>query len=368
MTTAVFILVRTLHFGSAMMLFTLPYFMRVILRPYLSAKPVESYPSFCQKLMTWLWVAFILEAVSGVMWFWFVAAQMSDRSPWGILASIDLNTVLWQTPFGRLWLARAAIGVGLGVALYSVSRRKTLVSPGSSIFNWLVVAASGCLLTTLAWAGHAAAGFHHQILHLLADTPHLLVGAIWPTGLIPMAYFLWYVHRGDQPLPADREVETLQRFSQTSLIAVLLLMVTGTINGWLMIGSWENLVTTTNGQLLLGKILVVGIMIAMGAFNRLHLMPRIHEVPIMFRTLRKTIVAESCLGLIVLFIVGMHTSPVRLIAQEGQQENHGGGGEAVVAEVFPASGLEQRGEQPERGQAGAEAADHAREAGQGKMD
>jgi len=193
------------------------------------------------------------------------------------------------------------------VALYFVSRRKTLLPPRPSLLNGIIVALSGCLLITLAWAGHVVAGIHQQIWHLLADTPHLLIGAIWPMGLIPMAYFLWHINKGNQSSPANREIETLQRFSQTSLIAVLILLVTGSINGWLMIGSWENLVTTTDGRLLLGKVLVVAIMIGMGAFNRFHLMPRIHDVPLMFRTLRKTLLAESCLALVVLFIVGMHT-------------------------------------------------------------
>ena len=307
MISTAFTLVRTLHIGSAMMLFALPYFMLVILRPIFSTNPAERYGAFCQRLIVWLWVALILEAFSGAAWFWFVAAQMKNQSPWGILAPDDLYAILGQTEFGQLWLIRTAVGVSLGVLLYSVSRKRTLLSLQPVLLNWLVVGVSGCLLVTLAWAGPAANGLHHQVLHLLADTPHLLIGAIWPMGLIPMAYFLWSITRESKLLPADREVETLQRFSQNSLIAVLILLVTGSINGWLMIGSWENLVTTTDGRLLLGKMLVVAVMIGMGAFNRLHLMPRIHDVPIMFRMLRRTIVAESCLGLLVLFIVGMHT-------------------------------------------------------------
>jgi putative copper resistance protein D len=307
MTTAILVLTRTLHIGSAMMLFALPYFMLFILRPTFSGKTIESHASFCQKMMRWLGIALIVEAVSGAIWFWFVAAQISSQSPSSILVAANLNAVLWQTGFGHLWLLRGMIGIALGLALYFASRKGTLLPPRPSPLNWLVVSVGACLLVTLAWAGHVAAGLHHQILHLLADTPHLLVGAIWPVGLIPMAYFLWHINRGNRPVPADREIETLQRFSQSSLIAVFILLVTGSINGWLMIGSWENLVTTTYGRLFLCKMLVVAIMIAMGAFNRLRLLPRIHDVSKMFSTLRTTVVAESCLGLVVLFIVGMHT-------------------------------------------------------------
>jgi putative copper export protein len=64
------------------------------------------------------------------------------------------------------------------------------------------------------------------------------------------------------------------------------------------------MITTTYGRLLLSKVVVVGIMIGLGAFNRLYLLPRMQATPILFRTLRRTILAESGLALIVLFIVG----------------------------------------------------------------
>ena len=305
MTTAVLVLARTLHIGSAMMLFALPYFMLVILGPAFIADTVKSYNLFCRGVIKWLWVALLLEAVSGFVWFWFVTAQMSGQSPWAILDSADLNTVLWQTQFGLLWLGRAAIGFALGVALYFASRKKALMSLKPSLLNWLVLALSGVLLITLAWAGHAAAGIHFRVLHLVADTLHLLIGAIWPMGQIPMAYLLWHIHKGNQFLPADREVKALQRFSQISLLAVLILIVTGIINGLLMLSSWEALVTTMYGRLLLGKVFIVAIMLGLGAINRFYLLPRMQADSILFLTFRRTILVESGLALVVLFIVGI---------------------------------------------------------------
>ena len=293
------------------MLVALPYFRLVTVGPVLAADTGESHSSFCQKMTKWLWVALILEAVSGAAWFWLTAAQMSDQSPWGMLDPAVLNTVLWQTQFGQLWLGRTVIGVVLGVALYFVSRTKSASRPRPSFLNWLVLGISGVLLISLAWAGHAAAGIHHHGLHLLADTLHLLIGSIWPMGLIPLASFLRHLDRRRQTLSADCEIKALQRFSNMSLGAVLILVATGFINGWLMVGSWEALVTTTYGRLLLGKVLVVAIMIGLGAFNRLCLLPHLQAAPVKFQTLRRTILAESGLALVVLMIVGMMgmTSP-----------------------------------------------------------
>jgi putative copper export protein len=52
-------------------------------------------------------------------------------------------------------------------------------------------------------------------------------------------------------------------------------------------------------------------MVGLGALNRLHLLPQIQATPIMFQTLRRTILAESCLALVILIIVGIMgmTSP-----------------------------------------------------------
>lgn len=311
MTTAVLVLARTLHIGSAMMLVALPFFMLVVLRPVFAVDTVESHLALCRGVVKWLWIALVLEAISGGVWFWLVTAQMSGQSPWGVLDSTDLNTVLWQTQFGQLWLGRAIVGAVLSMALFFVSRSKTASLPRPSFLNWVVLALSGCLLITLAWAGHAAAGIHHHVLHLVADTLHLLIGSVWPMGLIPLAGFLWHLDGRGQTLPTDREIEALQRFSHLSLFAVLILVATGFINGCLMVGSWEALVTTAYGGLLLGKVVVVGIMIGLGAFNRLHLLPRLQGAPMLFRTLRRTILAESGLALAVLTIVGIMgmTSP-----------------------------------------------------------
>jgi len=290
-----------------MMLFAFPYFLLVILRPASSPHSAESYDSFCRKLTRWLGFAFVVEAVSGIAWFWLTTARMNDQSPWSPLAPSVLGATLWQTPFGHLWLARGVMGIALGLAIYFAVRQGTFTLSKPSWLNGLVMSISGCLLITLGLAGHVATGLHHQILHLFADAPHLLVAAIWPAGLIPMACFLAHFKIGNHPRPSGPEMETLQRFSQSSLIAVLILIVTGTINGWLMIGSWENLIATTHGQLFLCKMLIVAMMIGMGAFNRFHLIPRIHDVPIISRTLGRTILAESCMALIVLFIVALHT-------------------------------------------------------------
>jgi putative copper resistance protein D len=304
MTTAVLILARTLHIGSAMLLVALPYFMLIVLRPSFASDFAKIRDAFSKSVTRWLWILLMVEAVSGFVWFWFVAAQMSDQSPWGILDAGDLKTVLVQTQFGQLWLGRGVIGVVLAVVLGFISKAKATGRPAFAL-GWSTLILGSVLLLSLAWAGHAVAGIHFKVLHLAADALHLVIGAIWPMGLVPLGLFLSHVRSDDQAVVEGGEIEVLQRFSQISLAAVLLLIGTGMINGWLMVGSWKALVTTTYGMLLLGKVLLVGIMIGIGAFNRLCLLPRMRGEPTLLRKLRKTVMVESGLALVVLLMVGI---------------------------------------------------------------
>lgn len=302
MTTTLLVLARTLHLGSAMLLVALPYFMLAVLRPVFVPDASEDYEPFCRRIVRWLWIAFAVEAVSGLAWFCLVTAQMSDESPWEMVSADELKAVLWQTDFGRLWMARTAVGIALGIALFFISRGKAIARP--SPVSGFFFAIGSVLLLTLAWAGHAASGIHFHMLHLAADALHLFVGAIWPVSLAPMAAFLWYLHRHRPLAPADREIAALQRFSRINLVAVLLLVATGIVNALLMIGSWADLVTTPYGWLLVGKVSVVLLMISLGAYNRLRLLPRLPSDPTLFHTLRRTVLTETLLAIVVLLIVG----------------------------------------------------------------
>jgi putative copper resistance protein D len=219
----------------------------------------------------------------------------------------DLGAVLWRTHLGHVWLLRTAIGAALGLGLYLSSRRKAHVPRGFSPVDGMIMASSGALLISLAGLSQVATGFHRQLLHLLADAPHLLVGAIWPIGLIPMACYLWQARGRNQTLPASREIKVLQRFSKTALVAVLALVMTGLVDGWVMIGSWSVLITTPHGQLFLAKMGVVAVMIAIGAFCRMRLMPQIHDVPGVMQRLEKAVWVESGLALLVVLIVSLRT-------------------------------------------------------------
>jgi putative copper resistance protein D len=301
MATALLVLARTLHIGSAILLVALPFFMAFILRPVRTGDRIARDEVFCRNLIGILWAALVVEIVSGAAWLWLVAAEMSDDSPWGGLTLADLETVLAQTSFGQLWIVRGIAVMVLAVSLGFLGKGRPVRQPSPNPLTWLFLIVSGSLLASLAWAGHAGADARWPVWHLIVDIVHLGAGAVWPLGLFPLALFLRRSLREEGGfIKADAAV--VRRFSRASLIAVLMLLASGLANSWLMLPSWAALFDLTYGRLLLAKVFVVAVMMGIGAFNRFRLISGLPQqgAPRLVRT----VVAESILVIVVLLIVG----------------------------------------------------------------
>jgi putative copper resistance protein D len=301
MITALLVLARTLHIGSALLMVSLLFFRQVILRS--EGAPdfgTETNVLFSYWIRRWLFGAFLIHILSGVVWFWIVAADVSDSSLWDILDFGLLKIVFEQTQFGQLWLVRLVLCLALGVMLLIAGRRQALIL-------------SGLLLVSLAWAGHAASGVNHRVWHLGTDFGHLAIASVWPVGLLPLALYLHTAVKTGSSSQLAGAVATLRCFSRISLIAVGLLFLTGFVNAWFLIPSISALFTSTYGQLLLGKIALFLAMIALGARNRFRLLPQLDQkepAPSDFARLRRAVLVENILALFVLLIVGaMGASP-----------------------------------------------------------
>jgi len=308
MMTTLLVLARMLHIGSALLIVSLLYFRQVIFRPDGTAEfGSETIALFSRRITRWLIGVFLVQVVSGGVWFWIVAADISDNSLRDVLDFGLLKTVFGQTQFGQLWLGRMAMGIALGILLLAAGRSEHRSRGHGSTWRWLALVAGGLLLVSLAWAGHAASGVSHRALHLSADIGHLAIASVWPAGLLPLALFLNTAVKTGPPSQLACVVATLHRFSRTSLIAVVLLSLTGFANACFLIPSFPALFTSTYGQLLLGKIALFLAMVGLGALNRFHHLPDLDPdtpTPSDFDRLRRAILIENLLGLIVLLIVG----------------------------------------------------------------
>jgi putative copper resistance protein D len=181
-----------------------------------------------------------------------------------------LSSVLTEMAMGWASLTRAlAALLALGVLLLAPPRRST----------WAAAALLGLVAVgSMAWMGHGAATEGSAgALHLIADIAHLYAAAVWIGAL---AFFLTLVGEswGDgQTSPTFHSA--LSGFSSIGSGVVAVLVATGLINSWFLVGpaGVPALLGTLYGRLLLLKLLLFAAMIALAAANRFRLTPALRD-------------------------------------------------------------------------------------------
>lgn len=189
-----------------------------------------------------------------------------------------LNVVLRETQFGTLWLWRAVLLVGLFVLTLSRNREAILVA----------AVGAGLVLILTAAAGHG--GADGSTIHLVGDAIHLLAVGAWAGGLAPFVAAMRQPNAG----------AIAWRFSTLGVISVCIILATGAINAWFLVGNASALIATPYGRLLLVKIVLFCIMVAVAAVNRFLLTPRVDVA-----ALRRNAQIETALGVIVVMIVAV---------------------------------------------------------------
>ena len=217
------------------------------------------------------------------------------------IADLDRDTfdfVLFDTTPGFAFLARTA-------ALASVLI--TALIPSERI-RPLAALVAGVALGTLAWTGHAAvtegaAG----TLHRLADMLHLLAAGAWLGALAVLITLLFARFDDEQSVASARSA--LTGFAVAGSIIVALIVVTGFINVWMIVGveGALRLPTTLYGKLLIAKLALFVAMLGLAAANRWRLTPRLawasdNDVGGV-RALRISIALETGAALLILALV-----------------------------------------------------------------
>ena len=295
------VIARLLHYAAVTTLAGVSFFPLYV---HADAEPILS--------LRWrqgvLLAAAVAALFSGVLWFVFAVANMS-----GTLADVADREVLWtvlnETTFGSVWMARMLLAV---IVLGVTSRRfaSTAGPRPDRIMPFLTAA----LLATLAGVGHSqieegVAG----VIHVTSDAAHLLAAGAWLGGLLPLAFILLHFTRETETARATDLDEILLRFSGMGYIAVTTLIGSGLVNGWFLIGNVSSLFATPYGQLLLVKLVLFAGMLALAVSNRFWIVPSLT----MARTddpngstawtarLRNHVLGEQFLGFMVLVIVSV---------------------------------------------------------------
>ncbi len=257
------ILTRAVHFGACLLFFGALMFDR-----YTAAR-LEGQPGGFAEfwksrlgLISWFLLPVIF--ASGIAWFALVAMTMSGQP----LDESILKIVWGQTQFGTVTKIRL---VFLCVAAVLSCFQKS--EPSVRRFAaWVQALAAACLLGSLAWAGHGQEGSRW---HLLADVAHLLAAGVWPAGLLPLWLLLRRARRTAQSQDWQSMALLVSRFSAISIVAVLLLSISGTVNALYLVGTIPNLIEQPYGRWLLAKIIFFCFALAIAAVNLLRLRPRL---------------------------------------------------------------------------------------------
>jgi putative copper resistance protein D len=260
------VLTRAVHFAASALVAGTLTFRSLVAEPA-PGLSIDGYSSVQSRLMTLMWAALAVAVVTGLAWLALATMSMAGLALGETLRSGAILSVIYETQFGQVSEIRAALVVVLAICLWL---NRFVLS------RWLALAAGLALVATIAWTGHAGATLGDLgYLHLAADVLHLCAASAWTGGLLGLA-ILFAVGRH----VASSEWQTLQldcirRFSLLGIVSVAMLMGSGAVNAWILVGSVDALLATDYGQLLLLKLGAFALMVGFAVINRFVLTPQL---------------------------------------------------------------------------------------------
>ncbi|MEU0877556.1 CopD family protein [Lentzea sp. NPDC005914] len=229
------------------------------------------------------------------------AAWVAGRPP---SAALDPSVLvpLFDSPFGRVWFARALLWLLALVVVADLTRRGARAARS---LPWRVGAGAVSLglLRTNGMTGHVLdlPGWSQAVVFA-----HLLVVCLWVGGLLVLLLAV---------LPArDRDVlaAVLPRYSRLAVGSVAVLTAMGALLAWQLVGSLDALLHTGYGRLLLAKLVLFAVLLVLGFASKTWVDRRL-RVAATTRTLALSVAAEAVLAVAVLGVAAflVTTSPGR---------------------------------------------------------
>jgi copper resistance protein D len=292
------IVFRLIHFAAAMASFGVAGFRLYAFAG--EARVAGGARAVFDRQLGWLTLASaVLTLLSALAMVPCVAGSMAGSLASGFDPRV-LEAVLLGTGFGHSWCLHLTFTVLL-VALSALPEQYEF--PGARAMLALLVLAS------LGWVGHAAMEEGATgIVHRLNQAVHLAAGGIWLGGLLPLGLLLRRATRPRGGAFQSLARTALPHFSQMGYATVALVALTGVVNTALLVGSFDGLVDTPYGRLLLVKLALVAAMVAVALSNRFRLAPRLlgsmDSAPPL-RALYRSVAVEQGLGVVILAVVAV---------------------------------------------------------------
>jgi putative copper export protein len=196
--------------------------------------------------------------------------------------------------------------VVLGIGWWLGRRRPDASAP------WVVtLVAFAVVAFSRSASGHAADAGDFGAQEFI-DWLHLLSMSVWVGGVLAALLAVFpALRRGTDrgPVPLARFA---RRLSQSSAIALAVVVASGIYNAWMRLGTLPALVDTAYGQTLCIKLILVAVVVALGAVNRFVHVRRViaaadsgdvAHAPLI-RKFSRTVLIESAFMMAVLIAVG----------------------------------------------------------------
>jgi putative copper resistance protein D len=300
------IVARAFHLASTLLLAGTIWFRCFVAAPAFRAKAGDALEHGVRiRLVRIIWVALAVAMISGAAWLVSLAAEISEVPVADAVSQGLVWTVLTQTQFGDDWTLRLEMALLLAVLLLLPAINSGFASATDMICAML---AAG-LVGSLAWAGHATAteGIDGTV-HLASDALHLVAAGAWLGALWPLAILLGRARRAGDPASAAIAHRATRRFSILGMISVAVILATGVINTYEILGTLAFSIATDYNRLLLVKIGLFIAMLCVAAVNRHRLTPRLSSEGDRRRAIRqleRNSRVEAGLGLLILAIVAV---------------------------------------------------------------
>jgi copper transport protein len=341
---------RALGYLSALVLFGCLLFLTVAWRPELRGGWIDR--SMAATVRTVLVRVWQVAALSTILMLVTEAATESGGSLQDGLGPRTVGPVL-HSPFGNVWLIRTAllavlffVVLKLGPAGTPVQSRSVGAMAADQILYeapttlgpepWRRVGLGGAFLAggvvvTPAFWGHAATT-SPRVASVAADVAHLLAVSAWMGGLACLLLVVPAALRHADPREkASCLAATVPRFSAIALVAVAVLVASGTYLAILQVTAWPVLFRSTYGQVVLAKIGGLALVLVLGAFNLFRTRARLRqaadrpeESELWARRLRRSVGGEVMVTTVVVFLAAA------LVSLAPPRTGSGG----AVAEVF----------------------------------
>ena len=252
-----------------------------------------------------------------------------------------LKDTVTATEWGGLWAWRMAAAAAFGVALAWLRFAPEMWQPAVR----LLALGMGCAaLWTLTMTSHGAATVDIRNLALAADFLHLLAGAFWVGAVFHFAFGVPLLRSLPESERRECLAEMVPRFSVVAAMSVATIVATGVFSAWAQVTVSEAL-NTPYGITLIAKVALVLPLLFLGGLNLLWVRPRLRRDPSSVDWLKRLLIGEAALGVLILASVGVLTSlePARQVASRELAEQRQSltfsdtlAGDTIALEVSPA--------------------------------